>query len=181
MNKPAVGILVKNFRIQFRGQLVSGTTFLKYEHREFVCYKVNPWVPTTDFFINIGRHRAWSFTGVRTISQAGQSFSIELSAALMHLVITKVKLKQDSVEDCVRLFKETNPTPVQSEPDWLGAKMVVDRESDVVTVMAVWRNAASYEALAKSEHFKTTMSGFAQLFASPPENSTDQCISRPSR
>ena len=87
----------------------------------------------------------------------------------MKVVITKVKLKPGLADACAKLFRETNPVLVREEPDWLGARMVVDRENDVVTVMATWRNGTSYEALANSERFTTTMASFAQLFASPPE------------
>lgn len=87
----------------------------------------------------------------------------------MKVVVTKVKLKPGSADACAELFRETNPVLVREEPDWLGARMAVDRENDVVTVMATWRDGTSYEALAKSERFKTTMAGFAPLFASPPE------------
>lgn len=87
----------------------------------------------------------------------------------MHLVVTKVKLKPGSTEACTQLFQETNPDLVRSKPDWLGARMAVDRENDVITVIASWRNVASYEALAKSAAFQVAMAQFARLFASPPE------------
>lgn len=47
--------------------------------------------------------------------------------------------------------------------------MAVDRENDVITVIASWRNMVSYEALAKSAAFQAAMAQFARLFASPPE------------
>lgn len=94
----------------------------------------------------------------------------------MQMVITKVKLKPGSTEACAQLFRETNPDLVRNQPDWLGARMAVDREKDTVTVMASWRNVASYEALSKSEPIQATMGRFAQLFASPPEVTVNDLV-----
>jgi len=87
----------------------------------------------------------------------------------MQLIITRVKLKPDSTAAVVQLFTETNPDLVRDEPDWLGARMLVDQKSDTVTVIASWQNVASYHALNSSEAFQAAMGQFAQYFASPPE------------
>ena len=87
----------------------------------------------------------------------------------MHLIVTRVKLKPGAIEQCIQLFEETNPALVKGEPDWLSARMVVDRENDVVTVMATWTDVSSYQTLAESDRFRKTMSEFAPLFASPPD------------
>lgn len=87
----------------------------------------------------------------------------------MHMVMTKVRLKPGSTGACIMLFHATNPDLVRNEPDWLGARMVVDRENDTATVMATWRNIASYKAFSKSEPFLAAMGRFGPLFASPPE------------
>ena len=87
----------------------------------------------------------------------------------MQLVVTKVKLKPGSAKAFAQLFKDTNPELVREEADWLGARLVVDQENNVVTVLATWQNLDSYEALASSERFKTAMAGFAPFFASAPE------------
>mgnify|MGYP000430434041 CR=1 FL=1 len=94
----------------------------------------------------------------------------------MKMVVTKVKLKPGSTESCAQLFRETNPDLVRDQPDWLGACMMVDQDNDMVTVMASWRDATSYEALAKSEAFQATMARFVGLFASPPEITVNDVV-----
>lgn len=94
----------------------------------------------------------------------------------MQMVITKVKLKPGSIDACAQLFRETNPDLVRNEPDWLGARMVVDRDNDTVTVMATWRTVASYEAFSKAQSFQATIGRFQQLFASPPDITVNDLV-----
>lgn len=87
----------------------------------------------------------------------------------MRMVITKVKLKSGSAESCAELFNKTNPDLVRNEPDWLGARMVIDRETDTMTVLALWRNTSAYEAMANRPAFQNTMKQFSEYFTAPPE------------
>ncbi len=87
----------------------------------------------------------------------------------MQMVITKVKLKPGEIDACARLFEMTNPDLVRHETDWLGARMAVDRSSDTITVMALWRTAEAYRRLSSSAAFRSAMEKFSALFASPPE------------
>lgn len=94
----------------------------------------------------------------------------------MYVIMTRVKLKPETHETCARIFQKTNPGLVENEPDWLDARMVFDAETNVVTVMATWRSAASYKRLAASSEFQKTMQKFAELFASPPEISINSLL-----
>ncbi len=87
----------------------------------------------------------------------------------MQMVTTRVKLKPGEIDACARLFETTNPDLVRHEADWLGARMAVDRTSNTITVMAVWRTAEAYQRLSSSAAFQNAMKQFASLFASPPE------------
>lgn len=87
----------------------------------------------------------------------------------MQMVITKVKLKPGTTEACASLFEMTNPDIVRGEPDWLGARMVVDQKTEAITVMALWRTAKSYHTMTASSSFQNVMREFGQFFASPPE------------
>jgi heme-degrading monooxygenase HmoA len=87
----------------------------------------------------------------------------------MHVVVTTVRVKPGRAEACAELFRATNPDLVRDEPDWLSARMVVDRERDEVMVTAVWRDAESYRRFSRSERFREVMGGFAEHFAGPPE------------
>ncbi len=94
----------------------------------------------------------------------------------MYVVITRVKLKPNTQKKCAKIFEETNPKLVNSEPDWLGARMMFDPETDIITVMATWRSAASYKQLTASSEFIKTMQKFAELFASAPEVSVNNLL-----
>ena len=94
----------------------------------------------------------------------------------MYVVLTRVKLKPDSHKACAKMFEETNPELVSNEPDWLGARMMFDRDREVVTVMATWKNVESYKQLSSSSEFQQTMQRFGKFFASPPEISFNSLI-----
>lgn len=94
----------------------------------------------------------------------------------MFVVMTRVKLKPGTINDCAQLFRETNPKLVEGEPDWHGAQMMYDTESRVVTVLANWANAASYQAMTAKPHFQSTMSEFAKFFDCSPEISTNELL-----
>lgn len=94
----------------------------------------------------------------------------------MYVVMTRVELKPDAQEACARLFEETNPALVEDQTDWLGAHMVFDPASNIVTVLATWRNVASYEKLSASTRFQEVMKQFSALFAAPPEISVNNLI-----
>ena len=87
----------------------------------------------------------------------------------MFVVMTRVQLKPGTHEQCATLFRETNPALVADEPDWLGARMMFDEATNIVTVLASWRDPASYKRLSASEAFQTAMTGFGPFFAAPPE------------
>ncbi len=94
----------------------------------------------------------------------------------MFVVATRVKLKPDTSALCAELFEQSNPTIVENEPDWMGAQMIFDPETDTVTVLATWRDIDSYRRLSSSEIFQDTMQKFGSFFAAPPEISTNRLL-----
>jgi hypothetical protein len=68
----------------------------------------------------------------------------------MYVVMTRVKLKSGTHKACAKLFEETNPNLMANESDWLGARMIFDRDTEVVTVLATWRNVESYTRMSGS-------------------------------
>ena len=94
----------------------------------------------------------------------------------MYVVMTRVKLKPGVYERCADLFQKTNPGLVSNEPDWLGAQMIFDHETDIVTVLATWQEKSSYKRLNASSEFQQTMREFSEFFASPPEISMNQIL-----
>ncbi len=94
----------------------------------------------------------------------------------MYVVMTRVKLKPGTQETCAKLFEETNPDLVRGEPDWLGARMIFDHETELVTVFATWKNVQSYKRLSSSLQFQQAMKRFGELFAAPPEVSVNSVL-----
>jgi len=94
----------------------------------------------------------------------------------MYAVVTTVALKPGTADAVAALFRETNPALVQDQEDWQGARMLIDRESDTATVIALWRSAEAYRELAESAAFKETMGRFAPHFAGPPEVSVTEIV-----
>ncbi len=94
----------------------------------------------------------------------------------MYVVMTRVKLKPGTHEKCAELFRQSNPNLVSSEPDWLGARMIYDHGSGVVTVLATWRDVDSYKRLSSGAEFQTTMRAFGSFFADPPEISMNEVL-----
>jgi quinol monooxygenase YgiN len=94
----------------------------------------------------------------------------------MHVVMTRIKLKPGVYKRCAELFQKTNPGLVSGEPDWLGARMIFDHETDIVTVLATWRDTDSYKRLNASSEFQQIMREFSEFFASPPEISMNQVL-----
>ena len=95
----------------------------------------------------------------------------------MHLVMTRVKLKANCQEACTELFKHANPDLIERERDWLSAQLVYHPESDVVTVLAKWRNAKSYELMRGSLRYQHSMRRFSELWAAPPEITVHEILS----
>ncbi len=94
----------------------------------------------------------------------------------MFVVMTRVKLLPGTSDRCAALFKSSNPALVNEEQDWLGARMIFDPSTNIVTVLATWRNVASYERLSSSAEFQQVMQKFSEFFASPPEISKNDIL-----
>lgn len=87
----------------------------------------------------------------------------------MYLVVTRVPVREGSIERLAELFDETNRELVAPHPDWLGASFAADRDANEIVVVARWREAASYARLRDSEAFAETMARFAPDFTRAPE------------
>lgn len=94
----------------------------------------------------------------------------------MHVVMTRVKLQPGTSQKCADLFQQSNPALVENQQDWQGARMVFDSETNIVTVLATWRDRKSYDAMASSPEFQDTMAQFRQFFASAPEVSVNEVL-----
>ncbi|MEL6642117.1 MAG: antibiotic biosynthesis monooxygenase, partial [Pseudomonadota bacterium] len=94
----------------------------------------------------------------------------------MYIAMTRVRLKPGTAADCAALFEATNPKLVATETDWLGAKMIFDPESEIVTVLATWKTKDAYKHLHQSATFQDTMKQFAAFFAGPPEISMNDVL-----
>ena len=94
----------------------------------------------------------------------------------MYVVMTRVKLKPGTHRACAKMFQETNPNLVGNESDWLGARMIFDRDTEVLTVLATWKNVESYKRLRSSPQFQKHMREVGELFASPPEVSFNSVL-----
>jgi quinol monooxygenase YgiN len=88
--------------------------------------------------------------------------------SLVHAVVTKVKVRPGSIDELATLFDSTNRDLVAGHDDWLGAWFTADRGAGEVTVIARWRDAASYQRLRESTEFQTVMAQFAAEFLEPP-------------
>ena len=91
-------------------------------------------------------------------------------------VLTRVQVRPGSIDDLAALFVATNRELVASHHDWLGAWFTANRAESVVTVIAHWRDAASYEALGASPEYQSTMAQFAEQFVGPPTVSVNEIL-----
>ena len=83
-------------------------------------------------------------------------------------VVTRVKVRPGSIDGLAARFDETNRELVAGHDDWLGAWFTANRADNEITVIAQWRDPASYERLRNSEEFAAVMAGFATEFVEPP-------------
>ena len=91
-------------------------------------------------------------------------------------VMTTVKVDPESIDRLAALFDATNRDLVARHDDWLGAWFTADRERGEVTVIARWRDPASYQALRESPQFQSTMARFAEDFLEPPRVSINEIL-----
>jgi len=91
-------------------------------------------------------------------------------------VLTRVKVRPGSIDALAELFDSTNRDLVAGHDDWLGAWFTADRAESEITVIAQWRDAASYEELRKSPEFQSTMAKFAEEFTEPPVVSINEIL-----
>lgn len=94
----------------------------------------------------------------------------------MFVVMTRVKLREETAATCADLFRRTYPGLVKDEKILLGAKMLFDSESSTVTVLAGWKDVTSYKAMSARPEFQSTMKAFGELFAGEPEISTNEVL-----
>ena len=94
----------------------------------------------------------------------------------MYLVITTVEVKPGSVDRLAELFHSTNPDLVAGHDDWIAAYFTANRSANMVTVVAHWRQAASYEVLRSSAEFQSTMAKFAEIFVGQPRVSVNEVL-----
>ena len=94
----------------------------------------------------------------------------------MFAVITTVQVQPGSIEDLAALFDQTNRELVADQDDWLGAWFTANRDSNEVTVIARWRDSASYQRLRSSDEFQATMAKFAERFAGPPSVAINEIL-----
>lgn len=94
----------------------------------------------------------------------------------MYVVMTRVKLRPGTSERCAELFRQTNRDVFDGQTDWLGAQMIFDSETNIVTALATWRDAESYTKMSAGKKFKTTMENFSQLFETEPEVSINRVL-----
>jgi len=87
----------------------------------------------------------------------------------MKAIVTRVTLKPGRADAVAALFEQTNPELVRDRTEWHGARLLIDRARDEVTVIALWRSEEAYRAFAEADAFRQTMARFAQHFAAPPE------------
>jgi len=94
----------------------------------------------------------------------------------MYAVITRVTVQPDSIDHLAELFDSTNRELVAEHEDWKGAWFTANRETNEVTVIARWSNAASYDSLRSSPAFGQVMAKFAERFAGPPTVSVNELL-----
>lgn len=94
----------------------------------------------------------------------------------MFAVLTRVKVEEGSIDELAQLFDATNRALVAGHDDWLGAWFTANRDTNEVTVIARWRDAASYERLRASDSYQATMARFARKFLGPPEVSINEVL-----
>lgn len=87
----------------------------------------------------------------------------------MFVVMTRVRLRPGTSEQCADLFRQSNPDLVGNEQDWHGAQMIFDSETDILTVLATWSDVDAYRQMSGSQKFRNAISEFSQFFASAPE------------
>jgi quinol monooxygenase YgiN len=94
----------------------------------------------------------------------------------MYVVVTTVEVKPGSVDRLAELFDSTNRDLVAPHDDWIAAYFTVNRSTNMVTVIAHWRRATSYEVLRSSAEFQSTMARFAESFVGPPRVSVNEVL-----
>ena len=94
----------------------------------------------------------------------------------MYFVVTTVDVEPGSVDRLAELFDATNRDLVAAHDDWMAAYFTANRSTSVVTVIAHWRQAESYEVLRSSPEFQSTMAKFAESFVGPPRVSVNEVL-----
>jgi len=94
----------------------------------------------------------------------------------MYIVVTTIEVEPGSIDTLAKLFDSTNRDLVAPHDDWIAAYFTANRSTNMVTVIAHWREAASYEVLRSSAEFQSTMAKFAEMFVGPPQVSVNEVL-----
>lgn len=94
----------------------------------------------------------------------------------MFAVLTRVEVEPGSIAELAELFDTTNRALVAGHAEWLGAWFTANHETNEVTVIARWSDAAAYHRLRSSDAFRSTMAEFAERFVGPPSVSVNEIL-----
>ena len=93
-----------------------------------------------------------------------------------YLVSTKVRVKVGEIEHVLKLFRETNPSLVKGEDDWIKAVFSKHEETNTLMVLAYWRSKESYLIFSRSKQFRETVQKFALYFVEEPTTEVSEIL-----
>ncbi len=94
----------------------------------------------------------------------------------MHLVITKVGVKEGKIKEVLEKFGDSNPDLIKDHEGWIKAIFTANYEDSSITVLAFWKNADSYFHFSKSEEYLDTMKELQSYFTREPEVSVNKML-----
>lgn len=94
----------------------------------------------------------------------------------MHLVITKVGVKEGKIKEALEKFGDSNPDLVKNHEGWIKATFTANYDESSITVLAYWKNAVAYNYFSRSEEYLETMKELQTYFTREPEVSINKML-----
>ncbi|ESR26549.1 putative quinol monooxygenase [Lutibaculum baratangense] len=94
----------------------------------------------------------------------------------MYAVVTRVKVMPGTMDELAATFRAMHPSTVEHETEWRSARLLADRDRDLVTIVEIWHSADAYRRYASTPSFLHAMSKLERCFDGAPEVSITEVL-----
>ncbi len=93
-----------------------------------------------------------------------------------HIIVHTIQLKPGVIDQAKALFEEKVPQLAQRFSAWCGARLAINRETNVAVTIGSWADASQMHEFLAQPEFAQAMQGFSEFFAAPPQTNITEVV-----